>query len=109
MRCLASSSSLLKCFPFLDLPRRGVPRIEGIGSRSAEFGFAGSSSAPGVKVLAWVMVVVLGLYGLINSLTSSYGQMRTSKLYDPMSGIYQEIVSPTVLEYTRLEVTRRNF
>jgi hypothetical protein len=64
---------------------------------------------PLAKVLAWVVVIVLGFYGLNGFVTGSYAQMRRANYYDPVSGIYQEIVSPAILEYIRSEVTRHNF
>jgi hypothetical protein len=60
------------------------------------------------KGLACAVVIVLGLYGLKSAFTGAYAQMRAG-YYDQMSGIYQDIVSPTVLEYLRSEVTRHNF
>jgi hypothetical protein len=50
---------------------------------------------------------VLGLYNLRNYTVSAYSQVRGG-YYDPKSGISQEFVSPTVLEYMRSEVTRHN-
>jgi hypothetical protein len=61
---------------------------------------------PLAKGLAWVMVIVLGFYGLRSSATGAYARMRPGP---PMSGIYQDIVSPAVLEYMRSEVMRHNF
>lgn len=57
------------------------------------------------KGLACLVVIVLGFYGLKNSVTGAYAQMR---YYDPTTGISQDI-SPAVLEYLLSEVTRRNF
>ena len=62
---------------------------------------------PLVKGLAWMVVIVLGLYGLKNSATGMYAQMRGTVYDDPMSRISQEI-SPTVLEYLRSEVARNH-
>src|SRR5215470_16022320 len=62
---------------------------------------------PLVKGLAWMVVIVLGLYGLKNSATGMYAQMRGAVYDDPMSRISQEI-SPTVLEYLRSEVARNH-
>jgi hypothetical protein len=62
---------------------------------------------PLANVLAWVVVIVLGSYGLNSFVTGSYAQMRRANYYDPMSGIYQEI-SPAVLEYVRSEATRHD-
>ena len=59
--------------------------------------------------LAWLVVIVLGLYGLKTYVTDAYAQMRRAGYYDPMSGIYQQIVSPAVIEYMRSEATRHNF
>jgi hypothetical protein len=61
-----------------------------------------------VKGLAWMVVIALGPYGLKNSATGMYAQMRTA-YYDPISGICQEIVSPHVLEYMRSEIARHDF
>src|SRR5262249_7503899 len=63
---------------------------------------------PLAKRLAWVGVIVLGVYGLKSSVTGGYAQMRTG-YYDPVTGISQDIVSPTVLEYMRSEVKQHNF
>jgi hypothetical protein len=60
------------------------------------------------KGLACLAVIVLGLYGLKNSVTGAYAQMRAG-YYDPLTRISQYIVSPTVLEYMRSEITRHNF
>ena len=57
------------------------------------------------KGLACLVVIVLGFYGLKNSVTGAYAQMR---YYDPTTGISQDI-SPAVLEYLRSEMTRHNF
>jgi hypothetical protein len=59
------------------------------------------------KGLVWAVVIVLGLYNLRNYTVSAYSQARGG-YYDPKSGISQEFVSPTVLEYMRSEVTRHN-
>jgi hypothetical protein len=53
------------------------------------------------------VVIVLGLYGLKNFVTSASVQMRTG-YYDPMTGISQDMVSPAILEYLRSEVARYN-
>jgi hypothetical protein len=58
------------------------------------------------KGLACVVVIVLGLYGLKSSATGAYAQMGASY---PMSGIYRDIVSPSILEYMRSEIMRHNF
>ena len=60
------------------------------------------------KGLACLAVIVLGLYGLKNSVTGAYAQMRAG-YYDPLTGISQYIVSPAILEYMRSEITRNNF
>jgi hypothetical protein len=60
---------------------------------------------PLAKSLACVVVIALGLYGLKIFVTSVYAQMRTG-YYDPITGISQDMVSPTILEYLRSEVTR---
>jgi hypothetical protein len=54
---------------------------------------------------ACLVVIVLGLYGLKNSITGVYAQMR---YYDPTTGISQDI-SPAVLQYLRSEITGHNF
>jgi hypothetical protein len=59
------------------------------------------------KGLVWAVVIVLGLYNLRNYTVSAYSQVQGG-YYDPKSGISQEFVSPTVLEYMRSEVTRHN-
>jgi hypothetical protein len=56
--------------------------------------------------LACVVVIVLGLYGLKNSVTGAYAHVG---YYDPMTGLSQPIVSATILEYMRSERTRHNF
>jgi hypothetical protein len=58
---------------------------------------------PSAKHLACGVVIVLGFYGLKNSVTGAYAQMRTGY---PMSAIYQDIVSPAILEYMRSEIIR---
>jgi hypothetical protein len=60
------------------------------------------------KSLAWIVVIVLGLYGLKASVTATYAQMRIG-YYDPMTGISQDILSPGILEYMRSETTQQNF
>src|SRR5262249_13382835 len=60
------------------------------------------------KVLACLVVLVLGLYGLRSYATFAYAQMRAG-YYDPATGISQEMVSPAVLGYLRSEATRHNF
>jgi hypothetical protein len=55
--------------------------------------------------LACLVVIVPMLYGLWNSITGTYAQMR---YYDPTTGISQDI-SPTVLEFLRSEVAQHNF
>jgi hypothetical protein len=64
---------------------------------------------PFAKGLALMVVIVLGFNGLKSSATGAYAQIRRPGYYDPMSGIYQEIVSPAILEYMRSEVRRHNF
>ena len=59
------------------------------------------------KGLAWAVVIVLGLYGLKDSATRAYAQMSAG-YYDPMTGIYQDIVPPAALEYLRSEIRRYN-
>ena len=54
------------------------------------------------------MVIVLGLYGLKNSATRAYAQMSAG-YYDPMTGIYQDIVPQAAIEYLRSEIRRDNF
>jgi hypothetical protein len=58
------------------------------------------------KGLTWVVVIVLGLYGLRNYATFAYAQMRAGN-YDPTSRISQDM-SPAILEYLRSEVARQN-
>jgi hypothetical protein len=53
-----------------------------------------------------VVVIVLGFYGLKNSVTGAYAH---AGYYDPMTGLSQPIVSPAILEYMRSERTRHNF
>jgi hypothetical protein len=60
------------------------------------------------KTLACVIVIILGFYGLKNSVTGAYAQMGAG-FTDPMTGISQDIVSPRILEYMRSEKTRHNF
>jgi hypothetical protein len=60
------------------------------------------------KGLAWGVVIVLGLYGLKDSATRAYAQMSAG-YYDPMTGIYQDIVPPAALEFLRSEIRRHNF
>jgi hypothetical protein len=60
------------------------------------------------KGLACAVVIVLGLYGLKNFVTSASVQMRTG-YYDPITGLSLERVSPAILEYLRSEVARHNF
>jgi hypothetical protein len=62
---------------------------------------------PLAKNLVWVVVIVLGLYGLKQSFTGAYAQMRAG-YYDPMAGISQEI-SPAILEYMRSEIIQHNY
>jgi hypothetical protein len=57
------------------------------------------------KGLACLLVIVLGLFGLKNSVTGAHAQMR---YYDPTTGISQDI-SPAVLEYLRSEMTQNKF
>jgi hypothetical protein len=64
---------------------------------------------PLVKGLASMAVIVLGLYGLKNAATDMYARAQRVAYYDPTSGIYQEMVSPTVLQYMRSEATRLHF
>jgi hypothetical protein len=59
------------------------------------------------KGLACVVVLTLGLYGLKNSVTGAYAQMREG-YYDPMTGISQDLVSPAILEYLRSEISRHD-
>src|SRR5262249_24659023 len=54
------------------------------------------------------VVIVLGLYGLKDSATGAYAQMRTG-YYDTITGISQDIVSPAILGYMRSEVTSHKF
>jgi len=63
---------------------------------------------PFVKGFACLVVIVLGLYGLKNSVTGAHAQMRTG-YYDPTSRISQDMVSPAILAYLRSEITRQNF
>src|SRR5262249_53535242 len=57
-----------------------------------------------------VGIIVLGLYGLKNSVTGAYGYTQTrAGYYDPMTGISQDMVSPAVLQYLRAETRRNNF
>jgi hypothetical protein len=64
--------------------------------------------APIAKGLAWTMVILFGLYGLKHYATGAYAQMRAGH-YDPMTGITQDVVTPTILEYMRSERTLDNF
>jgi hypothetical protein len=61
---------------------------------------------PIAKGLAWVMIIVLGFYGLRHYATGAYAQTRAG-YYDPMTGINQDF-SPTVLDYMRSGITRHN-
>jgi hypothetical protein len=63
---------------------------------------------PAAESLVWVVVIVLGFYGLKQSVTGTYAHMR-SGYYDPMTGISQDILSPAVLEYMRSETARQSF
>jgi hypothetical protein len=63
------------------------------------------SHVPLAKHLAWVVVLVLGLYGLKNSVTGAYAQMHAY----PRSGIYHDVVSPAILDYMRSEIIRGHF
>jgi hypothetical protein len=60
-----------------------------------------------VKGLACVVVIVFGLYGLKNFVTSAFAQTWTG-YYDPVSGISQDFVSPDILQYLRSETTQHN-
>jgi hypothetical protein len=60
---------------------------------------------PLAKDLAWILVVILGLFGLKQSATGAYAQMRASHA---TYGIYQDIVSPAILDYLRSEIARNS-
>jgi hypothetical protein len=61
---------------------------------------------PLAKSLAAVVIIVLGLFGLKQSAMGAYAQMPASHA---VSGIYQDIVSPAILEYMRSEIVQRDF
>ena len=63
------------------------------------------SRLPLAKSLAWILVVMLGLFGLKQSATGALAQMRVSHA---TYGIYQDIVSPAILDYLRSEVARNS-
>ena len=60
---------------------------------------------PLAKGLAWILVVMLGLFGLKQSATGAYAQMRASHA---TYGIYQDMVSPAILDYMRSEIARNS-
>jgi hypothetical protein len=60
---------------------------------------------PLAKDLARILVVILGLFGLKQSATGAYAQMRASHA---TYGIYQDIVSPAILDYLRSEIARNS-
>ena len=60
---------------------------------------------PLAKGLAWILVIMLGVFGLKQSATGAYAQMRASHT---TFGIYQDVVSPAILDYMRSEIARNN-
>jgi len=60
---------------------------------------------PLAKGLAWVLVVMLGLFGLKQSATGALAQMRANHA---TYGIYQDVVSPAILDYLRSEIARNS-
>jgi len=63
---------------------------------------------PLAKGLACSVVILLGVYGVRNYATFASVQMRAGD-YDLINGISQDVVTPTVLEHMRAEVTQHNF
>jgi hypothetical protein len=106
MTVLLLTVILLYAIPLVAMYIRGAP----VSAEDRHFRYAGilfflllltaidQWRVPFAKGLACMVVIMLGLYGLKTSAMSAYAQMRSAGYYDPMYGIYQDIVSPATLE-----------